>query len=309
MKAKEILKNVCVYLGKEELLASSIFEENGIEPTEREMADINKMLKCLTFITNEIASDYLPILREKEVEITNHKINVFDISKTQLDLMADKGINTFANSNEVVKNSDIIFLAVKPQNYEEVLLGIKDDVDNSKIFVSIAAGISISYVQTTLNCDCRVVRVMPNTPLLLGKGATALCPSQNITQEAFEIGKDMFALTGTVEVFGEEHMNAIIAVNGSSPAYIYLFAKAMADYAQECGIPYENALNLVVATLEGSAAMLRDSGDSPDTLIKKVSSPGGTTIAALSTLEEYKFYEGIKSAMASCTRRAEELGK
>lgn len=238
-----------------------------------------------------------------------NKINVFDISKSQLDLMAEKGINTFANSNDVVKNSDIIFLAVKPQNYEEVLLGIKDDVDNSKIFVSIAAGISISYVQTTLNCHCKVVRVMPNTPLLLGKGATALCPSQNTTQEDFEIVKDMFALNGTVEVFSEEHMNEIIAVNGSSPAYIYLFAKAMADYAQECGIPYENALNLVVATLEGSAAMLRDSGDSPDTLIKKVSSPGGTTIAALNTLEEYKFYEGIKSAMASCTRRAEELGK
>ncbi|MGN0460505.1 MAG: pyrroline-5-carboxylate reductase family protein, partial [Ruminococcus sp.] len=151
--------------------------------------------------------------------------------------------------------------------------------------------------------------VMPNTPLLLGKGATALCPSQNISKEDFEIVKDMFALNGTVEVFGEEHMNEIIAVNGSSPAYIYLFAKAMADYAQECGIPYESALNLVVATLEGSAAMLRDSGDSPDTLIKKVSSPGGTTIAALDTLEEYKFYDAVKSAMASCTRRAEELGK
>lgn len=237
------------------------------------------------------------------------RINVFDISETQLKAMAEKGINTKAKGNDVVKNSDIIVLAVKPQNYEEVLLEIKKDVDNSKIFVSIAAGISISYVQTTLECDCPMVRVMPNTPLLLGKGATALCPSQNISKEDFNIVKDMFALNGTVEVFSEEHMNQIIAVNGSSPAYVYLFAKAMADYAQECGIPYENALNLVVATLEGSAAMLRDSGDSPDTLIKKVSSPGGTTIEALKTLEEYKFYEGVKSAMDSCTRRAEELGK
>ena len=238
-----------------------------------------------------------------------HKINVFDISESQLKLMAEKGINTLARGNDVVKNSDIIVLAVKPQNYEDVLLEIKKDVDNTKIFVSIAAGISISYVQTTLECDCPMVRVMPNTPLLLGKGATALCPSQNIGEEEFNIVKDMFALNGTVEVFAEEHMNQIIAVNGSSPAYVYLFAKAMADYAQECGIPYENALNLVAATLEGSAAMLRDSGDSPDTLIKKVSSPGGTTIAAINTLEEYKFYEGVKSAMASCTRRAEELGK
>ena len=237
------------------------------------------------------------------------RINVFDISESCLKAMAEKGINTKAKGNDVVKNSDIIVLAVKPQNYEEVLLEIKKDVDNSKIFVSIAAGISISYVQTTLECDCPMVRVMPNTPLLLGKGATALCPSQNISEEDFNIVKDMFALNGTVEVFSEEHMNQIIAVNGSSPAYVYLFAKAMADYAQECDIPYKNALNLVVATLEGSAAMLRDSGDSPDTLIKKVSSPGGTTIEALKTLEEYKFYEGVKSAMDSCTRRAEELGK
>ena len=119
----------------------------------------------------------------------------------------------------------------------------------------------------------------------------------------------MFGLNGAVEVFTEDHMNEIIAVNGSSPAYIYLFAKAMADYAQECNIPYESALNLIVATLEGSAAMIKDSGDSLDTLIKKVSSPGGTTLAALKTLEDYKFYDGIKEAMKSCTNRAEELGK
>ncbi|MGN1131361.1 MAG: pyrroline-5-carboxylate reductase family protein, partial [Ruminococcus sp.] len=140
-------------------------------------------------------------------------INVFDISESQLKTMAEKGINTLASGNDVVKNSDIIVLAVKPQNYSDVLLGIKGDVDNTKIFVSIAAGISISYVQTTLECDCPMVRVMPNTPLLLGKGATALCPSQNISKEDFEIVKDMFALNGTVEVFGEEHMNEIIAVN------------------------------------------------------------------------------------------------
>ena len=92
MKAKEILKNVCVYLGKEELLASSLFEENGNEPTEREMADINKMLKCLNFITSEIASDYLPIIKEKEVEITNHKINVFDIDEKIQEIVSFKSV-------------------------------------------------------------------------------------------------------------------------------------------------------------------------------------------------------------------------
>ena len=104
-------------------------------------------------------------------------------------------------------------------------------------------------------------------------------------------------------------MNEIIAVNGSSPAYIYLFAKAMADYAQKQGIDYDKAMNLVCATLEGSAAMLRESGDSADVLIQKVSSKGGTTIAALDKLKEHGFYEAVQDAMDACTKRAEELGR
>lgn len=236
-------------------------------------------------------------------------INVFDLDREKLSVMSEKGVSTLASSKQVVKNSGIIVLAVKPQNYSDVLQEIKDVVDESKIFVSIAAGISIGFVRKELSCNCPMVRVMPNTPLLLGKGATALCPSENISQSDFDTVKEMFSLSGEVEIFTEDHMNEIIAVNGSSPAYIYLFAKAMADYAQECNIPYESALNLIVATLEGSAAMIKDSGDSLDTLIKKVSSPGGTTLAALKTLEDYKFYDGIKEAMKSCTNRAEELGK
>lgn len=247
------------------------------------------------------------LLKNKVVAPEN--INVFDVNENQLKLMAEKGVTTCDTSTKVVTDSNIIVLAVKPQNYEEVLSGVKDSVSEEKIFVSIAAGISISYVQKSLECNCPMVRVMPNTPLLLGKGATALCPSDNISDEDFSVVKDMFGLNGAVEVFTEDHMNEIIAVNGSSPAYIYLFAKAMADYANECNIPYESALNLIVATLEGSAAMIKDSGDSLDTLIKKVSSPGGTTLAALKTLEDYKFYDGIKEAMKSCTNRAEELGK
>ena len=150
---------------------------------------------------------------------------------------------------------------------------------------------------------------MPNTPLLLKKGATALCPSENITDENKKTVYEMFAGSGVCEYISEEHMNEIIAVNGSSPAYIYLFAKAMADYAQSCGIDYDKAMNLVCATLEGSAAMLRESGDSADVLIEKVSSKGGTTIAALEKLREHNFYEAVLDGMAACTKRAEELGK
>lgn len=247
------------------------------------------------------------LISNKAVEAEN--VNVFDLDKEKLNLMKQKGINTLVSSKEVVKNSDIIVLAVKPQNYSEVLQELKEVVNENKIFVSIAAGISISYVRNELSCNCPMVRVMPNTPLLLGKGATALCPSENISADDFETIKNMFALSGTVEVFTEDHMNEIISVNGSSPAYIYLFAKVMADYAKSCNIDYDKAMNLICATLEGSAEMLRSSGDSAETLIEKVSSKGGTTIAALNKLREYKFEEAITQAMKACTDRAEELGK
>ncbi len=236
-------------------------------------------------------------------------ICVFDVSEERCDFMRSLGVNICDSGSAVVKNSDITVLAVKPQNYAEVLSSIKSAVTTDKTIVSIAAGISISYIRSGLECECPVVRVMPNTPLLLKKGAAALCPSSNISDSDKETVYNMFAGSGVCEYISEEHMNEIIAVNGSSPAYIYLFAKAMADYAKECGIDYDKAMNLVCATLEGSAEMLRKSGDSADTLIEKVSSKGGTTIAALDVLREHDFYGAVKDAMAACTKRAEELGR
>ena len=236
-------------------------------------------------------------------------INVFDVSSEKLDEISKLGVNALSSSQDVVKNSDIIVLAVKPQNYAEVLEALKDVVSTDKTFVSIAAGISINYVQSALGCECPVVRVMPNTPLLLKKGASALCPSGNISEEDKQIVYDMFAGSGVCEYITEDHMNEIIAVNGSSPAYIYMFAKAMADYAVSVGIDYGKALNLICATLEGSAAMLKESGDTPEVLIEKVSSKGGTTIEALNKLREHGFTEAIDDAMNACTKRAEELGK
>ncbi len=236
-------------------------------------------------------------------------INVFDVSEEKRQQMQALGVVLCASGAEVTEKSDIVVLAVKPQNYAEAIEALKKAATEDKTFVSIAAGISIGYVQKALGKPCPVVRVMPNTPLLLKKGASALCPSNNISEEDKEIVYRMFAGSGVCEYITEEHMNEIIAVNGSSPAYIYLFAKAMADYAAAQGIDYDKAMNLICATLEGSAAMLRESGDSADVLIDKVSSKGGTTIAALDKLREHGFVEAIHDAMQACTDRAEQLGK
>ena len=168
-----------------------------------------------------------------------------------------------------------------------------------KTFVSIAAGITIDFVRENLELSCPVVRVMPNTPLLLSKGASALCPTDNVTEETLEV----------VEILTEDKMDAVISVNGSSPAYFYLFAKAMADYAEKAGISREVAMNLICATMEGSAEMLRSSGDDPETLIKKVSSKGGTTIEALNVFYNNNLESIVCDAMSACTRRASELSK
>lgn len=208
-------------------------------------------------------------------------ICVFDMDEAKLDFFAKKSVCIAKNSCEVVSECDIIVLAVKPQNYSEVLCEVSSVADINKTFVSIAAGITIDFVRKGLSLQCPVVRVMPNTPLLVGKGATALCFSDNVSDEVRDVATSMFSSNGVVEEFEEELMDAIISVNGSSPAYFYLFAKAMADYAKSVGIPEDKAMNLICAAMEGSAKMLRESGDDPDTLIKKVSSKGGTTIEAL----------------------------
>ena len=236
-------------------------------------------------------------------------IIVYDVDASKMEEMAKMDVGCAESVKKLVLSADIIVLAIKPQVYGDVLTQISEFVTENKVFVSIAAGISTEYVKKELGKNCIVVRVMPNTPLLLGKGSTAMCRPEEINDEDFNIVFEMFALSGVVEILPESLMNTVIAVNGSSPAYIYLFAKAIIDYSVENGIDRNVALNLTCAALVGSAEMLQKSGDDPDTLIKKVSSPGGTTLKALESLGNDDFYNSIKRAMESCTLRANELGK
>lgn len=234
-------------------------------------------------------------------------IFVFDVMEDKLGCFADMGLSVSDSALSLTESSDIIVLAVKPQQYGEVICGISSAASMEKTFVSIAAGITVDYVRGKLGINAPVVRVMPNTPLLVGKGATALSPSENVGEEVFRVVRSMFENSGVVELLPESLMNEVISVNGSSPAYIYLFAKAVCDSAEKQGIDRDVAMKLFISVLEGSAEMLRSSGDDPDTLIKKVSSKGGTTIAALERLYAHGFEEAVDDAMRACTKRAAEL--
>lgn len=238
------------------------------------------------------------------------QIYVFDIHKEKREELRKRtGVNTQDSVDNLVKTCDIIFLAVKPQSFPSMLASIRPYVSEDKTLVSIAAGISSDSITDALSCRCPVIRAMPNTPLLLGEGATAICKTENVDNDVYQLVLKLFSSCGIVEQIDEKQMNAIISVNGSSPAYVYLLAKAVLESAEKQGIEPSVSLPLFCQTLVGSAKMLLESGNTPDELISKVSSRGGTTIAALDVLKAYHFEQIMDDAMRACTARASELGK
>lgn len=237
-------------------------------------------------------------------------ITVYDINTDKYNVFEKIDVKCACDVMGACEASEIILLAIKPQDYENVLLEIKPYVSGKKkIFISIAAAISTDYICKTLGEDFPVVRVMPNTPLLIGEGATAICRNGFVDDKIYTKICGLFAASGSVASIDESKMNAVISVNSSSPAYVYLFAKAMIDNAISQGIEEDLARDLVYKTLKGSAEMLINTEHSPEELIKMVASPKGTTEAALKSLQKDEFCNIISSAMNACTIRAEEIAR
>ena len=237
-------------------------------------------------------------------------ITIYDINTDKYAAFEKLGVHCAASVQDACSASEMILLAVKPQDYETVLTGIRDTVAGTKkVFISIAAAISTSYICTTLSGDFPVVRVMPNTPLLIGCGATAISRNAFVDDRLYTKICGLFAASGSVVSLPEEQMNAVISVNSSSPAYVYLFAKAMIDNAVEQGIDRNVAKDLVFQTLKGSTEMLIHSDHDPDELIRMVTSPKGTTEAALKSFDSDHFCDIVSNAMNACTARAIEISR
>ncbi len=219
-----------------------------------------------------------------------------------------KGLFTTTDNREVARQANLLLLAVKPQILKDVLPEISG-LASGKCVISIAAGISSSYLKKELP-GCHVVAAMPNTPLLLGKGATAIALRPiDVPQEEYDEVVRIFSAAGAVAFVEEAQLNAIIPVNGSSPAFFFRMAEIMVELAKERGIDEKMALTLTARTMEGAAAMLLDSGKTPTELTKQVCSPGGTTLAALTAFEEGGFEQMLREAFDRCIHRAEELGR
>lgn len=237
-------------------------------------------------------------------------VAVYDVIHDKANGFADLGVHVSDSVEDACKAGDVWLLAVKPQDYESLLLSLKPFAAEKKVTViSIAAAISTSFVCSVLDKQLPVVRVMPNTPLLLGCGATAISRNALVDDRLYTKICGLFAASGSVVSLEEDKMNAVISVNSSSPAYVYLLAKAMIDGAVAQGFTPEIASPLVFQTIKGAAEMLINGGKTPDELIKVVASPGGTTLAALKALDDGHFCETVADGMNACTARAKELAR
>ncbi len=236
-------------------------------------------------------------------------ITVFDIDPSKLTRFANLGINVCSELALAPTDCDFIFLAVKPAIVKVVmkqLSEISGMLENSTV-VSFAASVSIAHITNSCGREIPVIRTMPSTPILIGEGVLAVCHNELVHSKNFEFFCRMMSSVAFVTPIDESLMNPIIAVHGSSPAYVYLFVKSMLDAAQLQGISAEAALPLILKTIKGSVSMIEKSDKPIDQLISEVASPNGTTLAALNTFYENGFSETIENAMTACTKRADEI--
>lgn len=231
-------------------------------------------------------------------------------SKATLDHIRAKFSIETTQSNEIVaKKSDIIFLAVKPNKFDEVIPQISPHLKNDCIIVSIAAGKTISAIETAFERKIKLVRAMPNTPALVGEAMSALCPNEAVTPQELHMIEKIFGCFGKAEIVPESMIDAVVGVAGSSPAYVYLFIEAMADAAVAEGMPREKAYKFAAQSVLGAAKMVLATGEHPGVLKDAVCSPGGTTIEAVAALEKGGFRDTVITASRACSKKSRDMSK
>ena len=248
------------------------------------------------------------IVKSKLVDPSN--VIASDLNELVLENVKNEyGINVTTNSKEVVKFSDIVIVAVKPNVYDIVLEGVKELIDNEKIIVTIAAGKTIESIENVIGNDKKVIRTMPNTPALVNEGMSALCKNNNITDEELNMVKEIFNSFGKAEIVSEYLIDAVIGASGSAPAYVFMFIEAMADAAVLAGMPRNQAYTFAAQAVMGSAKMVLETGKHPGELKDMVCSPGGTTIEAVKTLEVEGFRSAVIKAIGDCIEKSKEMSR
>lgn len=212
------------------------------------------------------------------------------------------------NLSPLLTHADLVILAIKPQIAPRVLRQMADSMNSDKLVISIMAGVSAATIEEALPNGCRVVRAMPNTPALVLAGATAIAAGSKATDKDLAQAEEIFSRIGRCIIVDEKLMDAVTALSGSGPAYVFTFIEALSDAGVKNGLPRAVATELAIQTVLGSAQLLRDSGEHPALQREKVTSPGGTTIAGQAALERHGFRAAIIAAVDAAAQRAKELG-
>ncbi len=233
-----------------------------------------------------------------------------DVRADRLDELAHQyGIGTTASNSALVAESDVVILAVKPQIMGAVLKEIAGAVDAQRLFISIAAGVATRTVRAHLGKPVRLIRVMPNTPALVLEGVTAIARAEGLDRGDLETAQALFSAVGRVVVLDEDALDAVTGLSGSGPAYIAIVIESLADGGVKMGLDRATAMTLATQTVLGSAKLIRETGVHPGQLKDMVASPGGTTIAGISALEEGGVRRTFISAVERATERSRELGR
>jgi pyrroline-5-carboxylate reductase len=219
------------------------------------------------------------------------------------------GVRTTQDNHDLVRTSDVIVLSVKPQVIDKVLALIGGDVKAGQLVISVAAGVPVSAIEARLPEGTHVVRTMPNMPATVQAGATAIAPGTHATEEDLEVARALFTAVGRVVTLDETLLDAVTGLSGSGPAYVMLMIEALADGGVKVGLHRDTALLLAAQTVFGSAKLLLDTGEHPGRLKDMVTSPGGTAIAGLHTLESGGLRRTLIDAVEAATNRSAQLGE
>lgn len=216
----------------------------------------------------------------------------------------DLGIMTSMDNKIVASFADVVFLAVKPQYYQEVIEEIREVVSLDKVVVTIAPGKKLEWLEKTFEKPVKIIRTMPNTPAMVREGMMAMCPNTHVSKEETAMVRDICSGFGDTEIVNENLMDVVTAVSGSSPAYVFLFIEAMADAAVADGMPRAQAYKFAAQAVLGSAKMVLETGKHPGELKDMVCSPGGTTIEAVRVLEEKGLRSAVFEAVKACVNKS-----
>lgn len=235
-------------------------------------------------------------------------IRAADVSRAALEKAErEYAVSSAPGSRELASWAEVLVLSVKPQFYESVIKEIRGCISLEQLVITIAPGKTLSWLTEQFQKPVRLVRAMPNTPALAGEGMAALCVGENVPEEQAKLAFEIFQSFGKAEPVPERLMDAVVAVSGSAPAYVFLMLEAMADAAVAEGMPRAQAYTFAAQAVLGSARLALETGKHPGELKDMVCSPAGTTIEAVRILEETGFRGSLMKAMAACAEKSRQL--